>query len=91
VANLFERLDKGRPPPIEEPIKQSRKNADLRTLLMDVLANGPVPATIVGERGAAHGFSRKQLRCAKRQMNIVTFKETGKLHGRWLWALPQPA
>jgi len=29
VANLFERLDKGRPPPIEEPIKQSRKNADL--------------------------------------------------------------
>jgi hypothetical protein len=88
MANLFERLAQRRPPPTEEPIKQSRKNADLKTLLMDVLANGPVPATLVEERGAAHGFSKKQLYCARQQMNIVAIKEVGKPHGRWFWVLP---
>jgi hypothetical protein len=58
---------------------------------MDVLANGPVPVTIVEERGAAHGLSKKQLRCTRVQMNIVAFKETGKLNGRWFWALPRHA
>jgi hypothetical protein len=56
---------------------------------MDVLVNGPVPVTIIEERGAAHGLSKKQLRCAKQQMAIVAFKEVRKLHGRWFWALPQ--
>jgi hypothetical protein len=38
-----------------------------------------------------HGFTRKQLRRAKRQMNIASFKEAGKLHGRWFWVLRAPA
>jgi hypothetical protein len=90
VVSLFERLDRGRPP-TEEPIKQSRKNADQKTFLLDVLAYGPAPTTLIQERGAAHGFSRKQLYCARQQMNIVAFKEVGKRHGRWFWGLPQHA
>ena len=88
MADIFERLNAGRPPQIEEPIKQSRRRADLKTFLMDVLMNGPAPATLIEERGAAHGFTEKQLRYAREQMNIVAFKETGRPHGRWLWALP---
>ena len=90
MANLFERLNKDRPQPIKKPIKGVTKKhgTDPKTLLMDVLANGPVPATIVEARGAAHGITRKQLRRARERMGIVPFKETGKINGRWLWALP---
>ena len=81
--------------PEEEAVKQQRKKADpkalLRTLLTDVLANGPAPATIVEERGRAHGFSRKQLFLARQRMNIFAFKEAGKRDGRWYWGLPQHA
>jgi hypothetical protein len=91
VGNLFERLNPGRPPPVEKPSK--KLGADPKPLLTDVLTNGPVPATFIQERGAVHGFTRKQLRRAKRQMNIASFKEAGKLNGRWFWALcpPDPA
>ena len=66
MASLFKRLNEGRPPPTEKTTKHiTQENADQKTLLRGVLANGPVPATIIEERGAAHGFSKKQLRCAK--------------------------
>ena len=87
MVSLFERLDKGRPPPTEEAIKQPRRGDDQKTFLLDVLANGPVPATLIEARGAAHGFSRKQLSYARQQMNIVAFKEVGRLNGRWFWRL----
>ena len=88
MVNLFERLDRGRPPP-EEPVKQPRRGDDRKTFLLDVLANGPVPTALVHQRGAAHGFTRKQLWCAREQMKIVAFKEVGKIRGRWFLALPQ--
>ena len=69
-------------------IKQSRKNADLKTFLLDVLLGGSVPVTLIVERGAVHGFTEKQLRYAREQMNIIAFKETGRPNGCWLWALP---
>ena len=87
MVSLFERLDKGRPPPIEKAIKQPRRSADRRTFLLDMLANGPIPATLVEERGTAHGFTRKQLRYVREQMNIEAFKEVGRLNGRWFWRL----
>ena len=89
MTSLFERLDRGRPPPTEEAIKQSRRHAGPKALIKDVLANGPAPATLVEERGAAHGFTKKQLSYARRQMRVVSFKEVGKINGRWFWALPQ--
>jgi hypothetical protein len=99
MASLFDRLNREQPPAEEvieqprkhtpQPLKQSRRSVDPRVILMDVLANGPAPATLVEERGAAHGFTKKQLSYARRQMRIVSFKEVGKINGRWFWALPQ--
>jgi len=89
MASLFERLNARWPPQIEEPVKQSSRHAGQKALIKDVLANGPAPATLVQERGAAHGFSKKQLSYARRQMRVVSFKEVGKINGRWFWALPQ--
>jgi hypothetical protein len=89
VASLFERI--GRAPPVEVTINKVRHGGDPRLLLTDVLTNGPVPATIVEERGAAHGLTKKQIRNAREEMNIIVFKETGKPHGRWFWILPQRA
>jgi len=76
---------------IDHAIKKviEKHGADRETFLMDILANGPVPATIVEARGAAHGITRKQLRRARSKMSVVSFKETGKPNGRWLWTLPQ--
>ena len=95
MASLFERLAKDRPSQIEETFKPQPRRADskarLKTLLADVLANGPAPTTLVQERGAAHGFTRKQLWRTREQMKIVAFKETGKPRGRWFLALPQHA
>ena len=94
ARDIFSRLGAGRPPPIEETKPQLGRaavKARLKTLLTDVLANGPAPTTLVLERGGAHGFSRKQLYCARQQMNIVAFKEVGKRHGCWFLALPQYA
>ena len=87
AKDIFERLSTGRPP--EEPVKQPRRGDDRKTFLVDVLMNGPVPTTLVHQRGAAHGFTRKQLWSAREQMKIVAIKETGKYGGRWFLALPQ--
>ena len=43
MVSPFERLEKGRPPQTEEPVKQSRRHADQKALIKDVLANGPAP------------------------------------------------
>ena len=89
VANIFERLARGRTPPTEGAIKQPpRRREDPKIFLKDILANGPAPATLIEERGAAHGFTKIQIRYARRQMNIISFKETGKHGGRWFWVLP---
>ena len=88
VADIFERLAKGRPPTTEEAIRQPpRRREDPKIFLKDVLANGPVAATLVEERGAAHGFTKIQIRYARRHMNIISFKGPGK-GGGWFWVLP---
>ena len=86
MATLFERLSRGRPS-AEEPIRQPRRRDDQRAFLLDVLVSGPVPVTRIEERGAAHGFSKKQLIYAKQHMGIVVFKEAGRRNGRWFWCL----
>ena len=87
-AKYIDGPENARPAPLENLIKQSRRHADLKTFLMDILIGGPVPVTLIVERGTAHGFTEKQLRYAREQMNIVAFKETGRHHGHWLWVLP---
>ena len=86
AKDIFKRLSAGRPP--EEPNKQPfRRRENPKIFLRDVLANGPVPATLVEERGAAHGFTKIQIRYARYQMKIVSFKGPGK-DGGWFWVLP---
>jgi hypothetical protein len=88
MADIFERLARGRPPPTEEVTKQPpHRRENPKIFLRDVLANGPVPATLVEEHGAAHGFTKIQIRYARRQMNIISFKGPGK-NGGWFWVLP---
>jgi hypothetical protein len=93
AKDIFDRLARGRPPQIEGTASPQTgrvgQKARLKTILTDVLANGPAPTTLVLERGAAHGFTRKQLWSTREQMKIVAFKETGKLCGRWFLVLPQ--
>jgi hypothetical protein len=88
ARDIFKRLSAGRPPAAETAHEQpSHRREDPKIFLRDILANGPVPATLVEERGAAHGFSKIQIRYARRQMKIISFKGPGK-DGRWFWVLP---
>jgi hypothetical protein len=54
---------------------------------VDILINGPVPTTIIQQRAAAHGLTKKQLNRARKKIRIVAFKEIGKPNGKWFWAL----
>ena len=101
AKDIFERLAKGKPLPTEEPAKQPRRRADLvsrwkqkteaETFLRNILADGPMPAAIIEELGAARKFSKMQLWHAKQRMGAVAFKKKGKFDGGWLWSLPQNA
>src|SRR5262245_44245154 len=91
AKDIFERLQEGRPTQIEGAAKPqlgkiAARKARIKTLLLDVLANGPAPTNVVYQRGRAHGFSRKQLWSTRERMGIVTFKER-KRYGRWFLAL----
>ena len=59
--------------------------------LMDILTNGPVPVKTIEDRATARGFSKDQLKRAKQKMCVEAFKEEGKAHGGWLWALAEHA
>ena len=75
MVSLFERLKRGRPPQIEERSNRSRRHAS-KIPLEDILSNGPAPTTLVIER-RQHGFTKKQISYARRQMRIVSFKGQG--------------
>ena len=87
---IADSLEKERQPPAEiKPRKPTRRTVDPKTFITDVLVNGPVPVITVLERGAARGLTRKQILYAREQMQVVAFKEIGRRHGCWFWALPQ--
>jgi hypothetical protein len=85
TKDIFERLKKRQP--TERAIEQPRRREDPKIFLKDILANGPAPANLIIERGAERGFSWVQIRYARRQMKIISFKGLGK-YGRWFWVLP---
>jgi hypothetical protein len=88
VASIFRLLEKERPAAKE--IEQPRRNADLRAFLLDILMDGPVPTTLVIERGITRGFTKKQITYTRAKMKIAALKET-KRWGRWMWVLMPPA
>jgi hypothetical protein len=88
MATLFERLATTRPPPTEATIKQPpRRREDPKIFLKDILAAGPAPANLVIARGAERGYTWVQIRYARRQLKIISFKGPGK-GGSWFWVLP---
>jgi hypothetical protein len=58
-----------------------------RMFLMDMLANGPVPATLIEELAAMRGLSIDQLKRAKPKMGVGSFRKA--MDKGWFWALPQ--
>lgn len=101
ATTLFERLNAGKPQQAKKPTDQPRKRGDLvarwkrkteaETFLMNVLADGPMPAAIIEELGATRKFSKMQLWHAKQRIGAVAFKKKGKFDGGWFWALVQHA
>jgi AAA domain-containing protein len=64
------------------------KAAPVREFLRDLLANGPMLVKTIIERGAAKGFSLKQLRSARDFIGVRPFKRRGEnLDSPWMWAL----
>ena len=89
AKDIFNRLSPGRPQ--QTAHEQPRRGDDRKTFLVDILMNGPAPTTLVYQRGAERGFTKKQIWDAREKMKIVAFKETGKHGGRWFLTLPQHA
>jgi hypothetical protein len=101
VANLFERLSAGRPQQTKEVAKRQLKNTGLITqwakdekikaFLMEALAKRPVSAIDIAKRSTEQGFTKKQLRRAKRLTGIISFRKGYGFEGRWFWTLPKNA
>ena len=99
MANLFDRLSTGRPRQVKKAterrprnagfVAQGVKDAKIKAFLLDILAKGPAPTTTIQKRGAAQGFTRKQLWRAKKLIGIISFRKGRGFEGRWFWTLPQ--
>jgi hypothetical protein len=97
MATLFERLGKPREakksterrPKNAGFVAQGEKDAKIKAFLLDILAKGPVPTTTIQNRGAAQGFTKKQLWRAKRLLGIISFRKGRGFEARWLWARAQ--
>ena len=87
ARDIFKRLSAGRPPAEGVTRQPPRRREDPKIFLQDILANGPAPATLVIERGAERGFSKRQITYAREQMKLVAIKGPG-MDGRWFWTLP---
>src|SRR6478672_8909369 len=88
AKDIFKRLSAGRPPPTEGAIKQPpRRREDPKIFLKDILAAGPAPVNLVIERGAARGFSKRQITYARERLKIISLKGPGMSRG-WFWVLP---
>jgi hypothetical protein len=72
------------------PTKTPR-SANAREFLQDILAGGKVLQNTIVERGAAKGFSYKQLWRAKDALGFIDYKEKGVQGGPSYWVLPQYA
>ena len=70
--------------------RRKARSAPVKEFLRDILANGPVLAKIVIERGAAKGLSIDQLRRARKAISAAAFKRRGEnVISPWLWSLPE--
>jgi putative DNA primase/helicase len=68
---------------------KSKERGGAVMFLMDMVARGPAPISLIEERGSAHGYSPDQLKRAKQKLGVCTFRERGKIDGSWFWALPE--
>ena len=99
AKDIFRRLAPGQPQQVKKTterrpknagfVAQGEKDAKIKSFLMDILAKGPVPTTTIQKRGAAQGFTKKQLWRAKRLLGIVSFRKGRGFEARWLWARAQ--
>ena len=61
---------------------------DAADFLITVLRDGPLPVKAVQAEGTQAGFSKDQLKRAKKRLHIRSDKEDGVLNGPWFWTLP---
>src|SRR5262249_54913370 len=55
MVSLFERLDKGRPPPVEEPINQARRGSPSIEKFLDWLVNHWAKTTVTAREIYTYG------------------------------------
>jgi putative DNA primase/helicase len=61
---------------------------EVRQFLQTILADGAKPQREIIDEAGQHGFSLKQVKAAKKKLEIISFKEPGVLVGGWIWKLP---
>ena len=80
VASLFERLDKGRPPPVEEAIKQQREGSPSIEKLLDWLVNHWAKPTI-----SARDIYRAGPNVVRDRERVIKLTDVLVQHG---WLIP---
>lgn len=76
-----------RPPAAEAPAARTHKIAHAKAFLVQVLSEGPRPATAMLLAAAAAGIAEGTLYTAKRRLRVESHRQ-GYEDGQWVWALP---
>ena len=66
-------------------IQKPRRRANI--MLMDLLDDGPMPASVVYEIAKDEGFAKRTIKRAKAEVGVVSIKRPHE----WIWALPKDA
>jgi hypothetical protein len=67
---------------------RKQRGQSVRAFLLTLLETGPQPAATIIANGAFLGFSFDQLKYARKQIGVVTYR-LDKIGTSWFWALPQ--
>jgi putative DNA primase/helicase len=63
---------------------------EAREFLLERLEAGPVKSDDLYEEAEQNGISKRTLKRAKKELQIKSRKEHGKMGGEWTWELPRP-
>jgi hypothetical protein len=63
--------------------------APVREFLRGLIADAPMLAKTVRDRGAIQQFSRDQLKRARDAIGAVSWKQPGERNSQWMWSMPE--
>ena len=87
VVTWLGTVEEGIDEQLGDPRLGTTERREAARFLKDLLADGPMPATMVLRQARNVGFSEITIRRAKKDLSIRSYREQ-RIDGKWRWCLP---